>query len=56
MDQKSHRIVPHEEMAETVSFIARREFIEPEVSAAMDVLEAISFFQAPSGRTDPIFP
>jgi len=34
----------------------KKPFVEPEISGAVDVLEATNFFQAVTGTTDPVVP
>ncbi len=55
LSKENHDVATvHESQASALA--AKKQFIEPEVSGPVDVLEATNFFQAVVGTTDPIVP
>lgn len=42
--------------AQASALPTRKQFVEPEVSGPVEVLEATNFFQAVTGTTDPVVP
>ncbi len=55
MTKENHETATaHESQASALT--AKKQFVEPEVSGPVDVLEATNFFQAVVGTTDPVVP
>ena len=55
MSKENHEVATAPEL-QASALTAKKQFVEPEVSGPVDVLEATNFFQAVVGDTNPPVP